>query len=314
MRTAPSATEKVFLPGPCPPVGSTVCNHSSAPVNSTSLETKSCQTVPSEYENRRSRVEQRRPAVPPPDVTNTCTDGAQEQSDGSGQNSQHKSCEWGPTQSDGSYGNASDTTSKANRSEKLNGDSINHRSGHENGMYKQPVHENGSTRGQHQNHTNARQELSSALSSSCLHQPAVNYYANSIYLSRDLPPLYLPNGNGEQYGGQYPESRQTHSLDYHGAMGENSWHNSFPPASDYATLRSQRSDCEDAALLGEPIHLVPDYPGLPSQSDYATWNYRRQRLSAQNRERRSTGVRSRDQKRYITGIHEKEGGPGASDV
>ena len=46
-------------------------------------------------------------------------------------------------------------------------------------------------------------------------------------------------------------SRQTHSLDYHGAMGDNSWHNSFPPASDYnATLRSQRSDCEDAALLG----------------------------------------------------------------
>ena len=24
----------------------------------------------------------------------------------------------------------------------------------------------------------------------------------------------------------------------------------------------------------EPIHLVPDYPGLPSQSYYATWNYR----------------------------------------
>merc|ERR1719278_369013 len=129
---------------PGPPVGSTVCNHSSAPTNSTSLETKSCQTVPSEYESRRLRVDQRRPLVPPPDVTNTCADGSHEQSDGSVVgNSQHKSSEWGLTgqgltQSDGSYGNASDTTSKANRSENLNGNISSHRSGHESGKYIKP--------------------------------------------------------------------------------------------------------------------------------------------------------------------------------
>ena len=39
-------------------------------------------------------------------------------------------------------------------------------------------------------------------------QSQVNYYANSIYLSRDLPPLYLPNGE-LQYGGQYPDIRWT---------------------------------------------------------------------------------------------------------
>jgi len=298
VRSATSATDKVFLSdaGAPPPVGSTVCNHSSAPTNSTNLETKSCQTVAGgEYESRRSRVEQRRSQVPPPDVTNTCGDELIEQG-----------CEWGAaTQSDGSYGNASDTTSKANRREKLNGGSSNHRPGHENGTYK-PIREKGTNgRSQHQNPVNPHQELSSALSSSCLHQPAVNYYANSIYLSRDLPPLYLPNGE-LQYGGQYPDIRQTGSLDYHG-RAETSWASSFP---DYATLR--RPDCEDSAILGDSVHLVPDYPGLPSQSDYATWNYRRQRLSAQNRERRSTGVRSRDQKRFITGIHEQ--GSGASHV
>ena len=42
------------------------------------------------------------------------------------------------------------------------------------------------------------------------HQSQVNYYANSIYLSRDLPPLYLPNGE-LQYGGQYPDIRWTSS-------------------------------------------------------------------------------------------------------
>ena len=40
------------------------------------------------------------------------------------------------------------------------------------------------------------------------HQSQVNYYANSIYLSRDLPPLYLPNGE-LQYGAQYPDIRWT---------------------------------------------------------------------------------------------------------
>ena len=49
------------------------------------------------------------------------------------------------------------------------------------------------------------------------HQSQVNYYANSIYLSRDLPPLYLPNGE-LQYGGQYPDIR---------------WTSSTPPAISY---------------------------------------------------------------------------------
>ena len=128
-------------------------------------------------------------------------------------------------------------------------------------------------------------------------------------------------------------------------------------------LSSDPLDFYWLVILRDSVHLVPDYPGLPSQSDYATWNYRfskptlvlavnvlnhyykcyfsrRQRLSAQNRERRSTGVRrnirfwlklkcdvmflkidvkccyvkfcnslskvrSRDQKRFITGIHEQ---------
>ena len=79
-------------------------------------------------------------------------------------------------------------------------------------------------------------------------------------------------------------------------------------------LSSDPLDFYWLVILRDSVHLVPDYPGLPSQSDYATWNYRfsksplllavnvlnhyykcyfyrRQRLSAQNRERRSTGVR-----------------------
>ena len=87
-----------------------------------------------------------------------------------------------------------------------------------------------------------------------------------------------------------------------------------PTNTETAMLSSDPLDFYWLVILRDSVHLVPDYPGLPSQSDYATWNYRfskptlvlavnllnhynkcyfsrRQRLSAQNRERRSTGVR-----------------------
>ena len=39
-------------------------------------------------------------------------------------------------------------------------------------------------------------------------------------------------------------------------------------------LSSDPLDFYWLVILRDSVHLVPDYPGLPSQSDYATWNYR----------------------------------------
>jgi hypothetical protein len=112
-------------------------------------------------------------------------------------------------------------------------------------------------------------------------QPAVNYYANSIYLSRDLP-LYLPE---QPYSASY---REPPSLDYQ---------------PDYLTrdsLRHHRSSSD---------HLVPDYSGLHAQSDYATWDHRRQRAVGGGRDRRQAGTLGRGDrahKRYING--QQDGG------
>lgn len=218
---------------------------------------------------------------PKPDVTQTnCSDGAAEKSDTSGHQSlepkskAYKKDANGYKSSSRSYGNGYSTVGGGRRD----------RSG-------------------------SRQSVPSAVSSSCLHQPAVNYYANSIYLSRELPPLYVPPQDPQytMYGGQ----EQSQSLDYYTA--DQSWHNRIP---EYSNLRQYSSECVDTNRQGEAPHLVPDYGGTPSvQSDYATWNYRRQHVAEPTTRERHTrsSLGRREHGRHITGF-QAQAGHGASHV
>lgn len=144
---------------------------------------------------------------------------------------------------------------------------------------------------------------------SCYHQPAVNYYANSIYLGRDIP-VYVPSTDNQLYNNFYAlessggNTSNTPYLDYY-YNGRQSTQDSDIAYHDYSPPEVLSSTLGRHHRLKSELQEAHSSNGYGQDSSYSTWNYRQKMKSNPDyRSRRKPRVPQNHPTNYILGLQD----------
>lgn len=146
-------------------------------------------------------------------------------------------------------------------------------------------------------------------SANCYHQPAVNYYANSIYLGRDIP-VYVPSTDNQLFSNLYAlessggNTSNTPYLDYY-YNGRQSTQDTDVAYHDYSPPEALSSTLGRHHRLKSELQEAPSSNGYAQDSSYSTWNYRqRMKNSTEYRSRRKPRVPQSQPTNYILGLQD----------